>query len=99
MTFRQLHEQVLRAAGIETDLIDMPDIFGSLLSRFGWLPGAPLTRDQWLMLKRDNVAADGSKGLAAFGIRPTPLAAIATDWLGMYSGSRFARRRVNIAAQ
>jgi NADH dehydrogenase len=99
LSFHQLNEAVVRAAGIHADLVDLPDIAGSLLSRFGWLPGAPLTRDQWLMLKRDNVTTEGSAGLAAFGIRPTPLAAVAPDWLGMYSGSRFARRRVNIAAQ
>ena len=28
------------------------------MSRLGFLPGAPMTRDQWLMLQRDNVAGD-----------------------------------------
>ena len=46
-----------------------PTSFGDLLSRFGWLPGAPLTRDQWLMLQRDNVpsrrARRGSKRSAS----------------------------------
>jgi len=69
------------------------------MSRFGWLPGAPMTRDQWLMLQRDNVAAAESLGLDAFGIKPTPLAAVAPEWLDRYGGSRFARRRVDIAAQ
>ena len=99
MTFRELNEQIVRAAGLDTEVVELPDVVGSIMSRFGWLPGAPMTRDQWLMLKRDNVPADGSQGLEAFGIRPTPLAAVAPDWLGMYGGSRFARRRVNIAAQ
>ena len=99
MTFRELNEAIIAAAGLEAEVVELPDIAGSILSRFGWLPGAPMTRDQWLMLKRDNVPAAGSPGLEAFGIRPTPLAAVARDWLGMYGGSRFARRRVNIAAQ
>jgi NADH dehydrogenase len=99
MTFRELNEAIVAAAGLDTDVVELPDIVGSIMSRFGWLPGAPMTRDQWLMLKRDNVPSPGSPGLEAFGIRPTPLAAVAPDWLGMYSGSRFARRRVNIAAQ
>ena len=99
MTFRELNEQIVRAAGLDADVVELPDIAGSIISRFGWLPGAPMTRDQWLMLQRDNVTAPGAPGLDAFGIRPTPLAAVAPDWLGMYSGSRFARRRVNIAAQ
>jgi len=99
MTFRELNEQIVRAAGLDADVVELPDIAGSIISRFGWLPGAPMTRDQWLMLQRDNVTAPGAPGLDAFGIRPTPLAAVAPDWLGMYSGSRFARCRVNIAAQ
>ena len=32
-----------------------PICSGALLSKLGWLPGAPLTRDQWLMLQRDNL--------------------------------------------
>jgi uncharacterized protein YbjT (DUF2867 family) len=99
MTFLELNEAIIRAAGLSTEVVALPDFAGSIMSRFGWLPGAPMTRDQWLMLKRDNVPAPGSQGLEAFGIRPTPLAAVAPDWLGMYSGSRFARRRVNIAAR
>ena len=99
MTMRELNEQIVRAAGLDTAIAELPDIAGSIMSRFGWLPGAPMTRDQWLMLQRDNVPVAGSQGLEAFHIQPTPLAAVAPDWLGMYSGSRFARRRVNIAAQ
>jgi uncharacterized protein YbjT (DUF2867 family) len=99
MTFRELNEQIVRAAGLDVEVTELPDIAGSIISRFGWLPGAPMTRDQWLMLKRDNVPADGAPGLEAFGIRPTPLSAVAPGWLSMYSGSRFARRRVDIAAQ
>ena len=40
-------------------------------------------------------AADG---LEAFGIRATPFGAVAPEWLGMYGGNRFARRRVNLTA-
>ena len=99
MTFRELNEAIIRAAGLTTGVAELPDIAGSVMSRFGWLPGAPMTRDQWLMLQRDNVAAAESLGLDAFGIKPTPLAAVAPEWLDRYGGSRFARRRVDIAAQ
>ena len=61
--------------------------------------GAPITRDQWLMLQRDNVPAKGSAGLEAFGIKPTPLAAVAYDWLGRFhKGGKFAGRRINLTA-
>ena len=64
------------------------------MGRLGFLPGAPLTRDQWAMLGQDNVA-DGP-GLDAFGITPTPLAAVAGEWLGRFrAGGRFAPPRLS----
>jgi NADH dehydrogenase len=98
LTMRELTQQVLAAAGRDTSLAEVPAALASVISWFGFLPGAPLTRDQWLMLQQDNVASEGSAGLEAFGIKPTPFAAVATEWLGMYGGNRFARRRVNLTA-
>ena len=57
----------------------------------GWLPGAPITWDQWLMLQRDNVCADPTAGFKAFGFAPTPLAAVTEGWLTSYRrNGRFA---------
>ncbi len=98
MTMRELTVEILKCAERDTELVDTPDFVSSLMSKFGFLPGAPLTRDQWLMLQRDNVAAKDAPGLKAFGIEPTPFAAVAPEWLGRYGGSRFARRRVNLTA-
>ena len=50
----------------------------------GWLPGAPITLDQWKMLQKDNVVAPKAKGLDALGVSPTPLAAVADQWLVQY---------------
>jgi NADH dehydrogenase len=72
----------------------MPDIAANALSHLGFLPGAPLTHDQWLMLQTDNVAGKKAGGLAAFGIEPTPLEAVAPEWLARFrEGGRFAARR------
>jgi uncharacterized protein YbjT (DUF2867 family) len=98
LTMRELTLEILKAANREAELVEVPGPAAALLSWFGFLPGAPLTRDQWLMLQHDNVPAEGAPGLEAFGIRPTPFGAVAAEWLGMYGGNRFARRRVNITA-
>ena len=98
LTMREFTIEILKAVGRKTELIDVPGPVSSLISRLGFLPGAPLTRDQWLMLQHDNVASKDAPGLEAFGIRPTPFGAVAPDWLAMHGGSRFARRRVNITA-
>ena len=99
MSMRELHSAILESTGQSPELVDMPNFMASLLSRFGWVPGAPLTRDQWLMLQRDNVPSKGAPGLEAFGIEPTPLGAVAHEWLGRFNkGGRFAGRRINLTA-
>jgi NADH dehydrogenase len=51
------------------------------------------------MLQRDNVPSGQQPGLEAFGINPTPLAAVAYEWLGRFNrGGRFAGRRINLTA-
>ena len=99
MSMIGLHRAILELTGQKPDLVVLPDLFGDLLSRFGWLPGAPLSRDQWRMLQRDNVPAKGAPGLEAFGIKPTPLAAVGYEWLGRFhKGGKFAGRRINLTA-
>jgi uncharacterized protein YbjT (DUF2867 family) len=99
LTMVELHRAILEITGQHPEITPVPDIFADLLSRFGWLPGAPLTRDQWLMLGQDNVPSGELPGLEAFGIRPTPLAAVAYEWLGRFhKGGKFAGRRINLTA-
>jgi NADH dehydrogenase len=95
----ELHRAVLALTGQRSALVPLPDALGSLLSRFGWLPGAPLTRDQWLMLQRDNVPHEHAPGLDAFGIEPTPLAAVGHEWLARFNrGGKVVGRRINLTA-
>jgi Predicted nucleoside-diphosphate-sugar epimerases len=54
MTMVGLHRAILELTGQTPEIVRVPDIVASLVSQLGWLPGAPLTRDQWLMLQRDN---------------------------------------------
>jgi uncharacterized protein YbjT (DUF2867 family) len=99
MSMIELHRAILELTGQKPDIVPVADLFADLLSRFGWLPGAPLSRDQWLMLQRDNVVTKGAAGLEAFGIQPTPLAAVAYEWLGRFhKGGKFAGRRINLTA-
>ena len=93
MTMRAMIERIAAMAGRAPAYLDLPDAAASALASLGFLPGAPLTKDQWLMLQQDNVAATGSKGLEAFGLIPTALEAVAPDWLGRFvKGGRFRRR-------
>jgi NADH dehydrogenase len=100
LSMKALHEAILSLTGLTPDLVELPDVFGSVMSRFSWLPGAPLTRDQWLMLSQDNVVTKGALGLDAFGIRPTPLIAVGDEWLSRFRrGGKFGgSSRVNQTA-
>ena len=93
MTMRELNSRIAEMAGKSPKLIDVPDVVAAAMAILGFLPGAPLTRDQWLMLLRDAVPSGEFPGLEAFGITPTPLAAVAPEWLGRFrKGGRFAPR-------
>ena len=99
MSMVELHHAILEITGQDPEVMPMPDLFGTALSYLGWLPGAPLTRDQWMMLQRDNVPSGEARGLEAFGIAPTPLAAVGHEWLGRFhKGGKFAGRRINLTA-
>jgi NADH dehydrogenase len=99
LSMLELQKEILKLSGQSPYIVAMPDLFGDLLSYFGWLPGAPLTRDQWLMLQRDNVPSGELPGLEAFGIQPTPLGAVAFDWLGRFhKGGRLAGQRIHLTA-
>jgi uncharacterized protein YbjT (DUF2867 family) len=99
MSMAELHHAILEITDQDPEIVHMPDFVANLLAKFGWLPGAPLTHDQWLMLQRDNVPSGKMHGLEAFGIEPTPLAAVAYEWLGRFHrGGKFAGRRINLTA-
>jgi uncharacterized protein YbjT (DUF2867 family) len=90
ITMAELNRRVCQATGRNKPVIEIPDAIGKLIARLGFLPGAPMTWDQWLMLQRDSVAA--GPGFEAFGIRPVPLAAITEGWLTLYRRhGRFAK--------
>lgn len=97
MTMLELNLAIAEMAGQDPQIIEVPDFAADALSRLGFLPGMPLTRDQWLMLQKDNVAS--GPGLEAFGIHPTPLAAVASEWLIRYhKGGRFGLHASNSSA-
>ena len=99
MSMEELHRAIIAITGQNPDIMPMPDLFGNLLSRIGWLPGAPLTRDQWMMLQRDYLPSGQFPGLKAFGIEPTPLGAVANEWLGRFhGGGKFSERRIQLSA-
>jgi NADH dehydrogenase len=72
-TFRELLEWILRETRRKRLLLPVPQALARLqASVLENLPGKLLTRDQLILLGRDNVAGD-APGLAELGIVPTPV--------------------------
>ena len=80
LTMAELNKWVCETTGRSRPLAEIPDPIGKAMARVtGWLPMAPITWDQWLMMRTDNVAT--GPGFEAFGVHPAPLAAVAPAWL------------------
>ncbi len=92
MTMLELNRWIAAAIHRDRMMVPVPGFAAhALAAGTGWLPGAPITLDQYRMLGSDNVVTDGQDGLAAVGITPTPLDAVAADWLTIYrKHGRFA---------
>lgn len=92
IAMRDLMAWIAERTGRRPMFVEVPDAAASALASLtGWLPGAPITRDQWLMLGSDNIVSSGARTLADLGIVPAPLDAVANGWLDMYrSHGRFS---------
>lgn len=85
ISMREINDWICEATGRGKAVVEIPDAIARYIVRLtGWAPGAPMTWDQWLMLKKDNVVEGGGTGFEPFGIRPAPLAAVAEGWLPIY---------------
>jgi uncharacterized protein YbjT (DUF2867 family) len=99
MSMGEIIRWIASTIGRAPTIVELPDAIGALVARAGFVPGAPITWDQWLMLQRDNVVAAGARGLADLGVDATPLAAVAPEWLVRFRRQgRFGRRVDDLAA-
>lgn len=89
-----LNRRIAKMTKRDRGFIDIPDFAAKLMATCtGFLPGAPITSDQYKMLQTDNVVADGQAGLEAFDVTPTPLASVARGWMEKYTvHGRFGAR-------
>jgi uncharacterized protein YbjT (DUF2867 family) len=94
LSMGEINRWLASHTGRDKMFLPVPDAVAGLMARLtGWLPGAPITYDQFVMLQSDNVALTEHPGLADFGIKPTPLAAAAPSWLTRFrKHGRFGAR-------
>lgn len=82
LTMLEINQRVANAQGRSPAFLPLPDaISGAIATLTGWLPLAPLNRQQWLLLKAGNVVAPKAKGCKALGITPRPLGLFLDRWM------------------
>ncbi len=93
-TFRQLMAWILREIRRNRRLIELPmglaRLQATLLER---LPGKLLTRDQLILLSRDNVTTPGMPGFAELGIIPTAVELVVPNYLQRFRPGGGRRER------
>ncbi|MGI4955642.1 MAG: complex I NDUFA9 subunit family protein [Janthinobacterium lividum] len=96
-SFRELLAYILHETRRHRFLWDVPLGLARLQARLGELvPGKPFTRDQLIMLAKDNVATPGTPGLADLGITPTPLELVVPEYLDRYREGGGKREEVPV---
>ena len=72
MTLREIVRLSARARGRHRMVLGLPPALGKLQASVGeWLPGKPISRDNWRSLQLDSVSFDD--GLRRIGVTPTPV--------------------------
>jgi uncharacterized protein YbjT (DUF2867 family) len=84
LTLAELNRWIAGAIGRTPRFVALPDTIGAAIASFGFLPGAPITKDQWKMLQQDAVPSGSLPGLDALGITATPMDSVAPAWLVRY---------------
>lgn len=81
LTMMEIHERIAAAQGRKRRFIAMPD---GVSATFAALPGTPMSRDQWTLLKAGNVVSGAHGTLADLGIEPKPLGLFLDKWMTRY---------------
>ena len=82
-TYEELVRLVLAQIGRKRLLVPIPFVIWELLAALvAPLPHRPVSRDQVILMKRDNVVAASALTFAELGIAPTPLEEVLPTYLG-----------------
>lgn len=84
-SMRDLIAWIMAQTGHRRPMFVVPAALATVQARLmEFIPGKPLTRDQLLLLRRDNVVAAGAAGLAELGITPLAVEQVVPGYLARY---------------
>lgn len=78
----ELHRRIAGAQGRNRSFIELPDVVGSsLASMIGFVPGGPISSDQYALLKAGSVAGGALPQITDLGVHPRPLELFLDRWM------------------
>jgi NADH dehydrogenase len=86
LTMMDINERIAEAQGRKRRFLAVSDGMSGL---FASLPGTPMSKDQWTLLKAGSVVSDDARTFADLGIEPRPLGLYLDKWMTRYR--RFGR--------
>ncbi len=86
LTMMDINQRIAAAQGRKRRFIAMPDGVSGL---FASLPGTPMSKDQWTLLKAGSVVSGETRTFKELGIEPKPLGLFLEKWMTRYR--RFGR--------
>lgn len=94
LTMADLQRRIAESTARTPALIELPDPVSQAIAMLtGWLPGAPLSYDQWKLLKAGNTVSGRYPGCEALGVTPRPLGLFLDRWLVRFrKHGRFAAK-------
>ena len=86
-TYKTLLQLLLKQLGRKRLLMPFPYFaWGLLAALTAPLPNRPISRDQIILMKCDNVVSPNALSLADLGVVPTPVEGILASYLGRRAG-------------
>ena len=85
LSFKSLMEMLLAEIGRNRLLVPMPFAAARVIATFAqFMPTPLLTPDQLILLRSDNVVAQGARGFADLALTPEPIAGLLPSYLARY---------------
>ncbi|MXP10271.1 complex I NDUFA9 subunit family protein [Pseudoblastomonas halimionae] len=80
-----LNRRIAEQQGRKRHFIPLPDsVSGGIAAATGWMPGAPITQQQWKLLEKGSTVSGDYPGFDKLGITPKPLDVFLERWMVRY---------------
>ena len=82
ITMLELNQRIADAQHRQRLFVELPDpVSSAIATATGWLPGAPITADQFALLRAGNVVSGKKPGFKQLGMVPRPLGLFLDRWM------------------